>query len=263
MNATLIAHCGTRKITREELTEIPLPEATRTHQPVPHYRIVEALTESLAFRHISVVRDEYAVSPDGMRMFGVLDLDLDFDECRFSIGIRNSNDKSMRLALVAGYRVFVCDNMAFAGDFAPVFHKHTRKLELLDVISIGVDKIQRNFAPLRRQVDEWREQGIGDEQAKLIIYQAFIGKALPVPRHLIHRVHEEYFTPRYVAFRPRTLWSLSNAFTSAFKELKPMQQFRLTARLGDFLNEEATALMPARESPPNDALTGSLSLAIA
>jgi hypothetical protein len=31
------------------------------------------------------------------------------------------------------------------------------------------------------------------------------------------------------------MWSLSNAFTSAFKELEPIPQFRATARLAGFL----------------------------
>jgi len=66
------------------------------------------------------MREEYAVSGDGMKLFGVLDLETTFDGCRFAIGVRNSNDKSMRLALTVGYRVFVCDNMAFHGDFTPV-----------------------------------------------------------------------------------------------------------------------------------------------
>ena len=34
---------------------------------------------------------------------------------------------------------------------------------------------------------------------------------------------------------PRTIWSLSNAFTSAFKELDPIRQFKATANLGEFL----------------------------
>ena len=84
-----------------------------------------------------------------------MDLDLEYAECRFSIGLRNSNDKSMRLALTAGYRVFVCDNMAFAGDFTPVLYRHTRRLDLVEIISIGVDRIQRNFAPLREQINGW------------------------------------------------------------------------------------------------------------
>jgi hypothetical protein len=37
-------------------------------------------------------------------------------------------------------------------------------------------------------------------------------------------------------FQARTLWSLSNAFTSAFKELEPNPQFRATAKLAGFLD---------------------------
>ena len=95
-----------------------------------------------------MVRDEYAVSEDGMKMFGVLDLETSFDGCRFAIGLRNSNDKSMRLALTVGYRVFVCDNMAFRGDFTPVLAKHSKNFSLVDALSVGVDRMQRNFEPM-------------------------------------------------------------------------------------------------------------------
>ncbi|MCA1605809.1 MAG: hypothetical protein LC775_10125 [Acidobacteria bacterium] len=144
----------------------------------------------------------------------------------------------MRLALTAGFRVFVCDNMAFAGDFKPVFHKHTRKLDLLDVISIGVDKMQRNFTPLKEKISAWQQLELTDAQAKLIIYSAFLERGLLVPRHLLPIVHQHYFEPQYEAFEQRTLWSLSNAFTSAFKALKPVTQFQATAKLGGFLNEK-------------------------
>ena len=120
------------KIGRTELVQIPVPEATRTHRPVPHHEIVEALVETLSFRHIGVVNEEYAVSPDGMKMFGVLDLATEMQGCRFSIGMRNSHDKSMRLAMTCGYRVFVCSNMAFSGDFTPVLAKHWKPFSLID-----------------------------------------------------------------------------------------------------------------------------------
>src|SRR5438105_11609055 len=87
----LLGHCGSNKLTREQLGLIPSPEGTDTYQPLAHHDIVEALLETLTFRHIGVVRDEYAVSEDGMKMFGVLDLETSFDGCRFSIGLRNSN----------------------------------------------------------------------------------------------------------------------------------------------------------------------------
>ena len=68
-------------------------------------------------------------------MFGLLEANHDFDGIRFAIGLRNANDKSMRLGMVAGYRVFVCDNMAFAGDFNPLLAKHSKNLDLIESVS--------------------------------------------------------------------------------------------------------------------------------
>jgi hypothetical protein len=58
---------------------------------------------------------------------------------------------------------------------------------------------------------------------------------LEAPRHLARTVHNLYFERKYEEFRPRTIWSLSNAFTSAFKQLEPIPQFKATAKLGEFL----------------------------
>ena len=233
-HSTLIAG-NLAKIGRVELAQIPIPTATSTHKPVPHHEIVEALIETLGFRHIGVVGEEYAISSDGMRMFGVIDLETQMQGCRFAIGLRNSHDKSFRLALTVGYRVFVCSNMAFSGDFTPVLAKHSKSFNLIDTLAVGVDRIQRNFEPLQRQVEGWQQTQILDERAKLILYEAFVEGELEAPRSLLPEVHRLYFNPQYPEFAARTMWSLSNAFTSAFKTLDPIPQFKATAKLGAFL----------------------------
>jgi len=225
------------KLGRAELSQIPVPEATATHKPVPHHNIVESLVETLSFRHIGVVDEEYAVSNDGMKMFGVLDLETQMEGCRFSIGIRNSHDKSLRLGLTVGIRVFVCSNMAFSGDFTPVLAKHSKSFNLIDTLAVGVDRIQRNFEPMQRQVERWRQDQLTDSQAKLIFYSAFVDGNLDAPRSLLPEVHRLYFEPEYPEFSARTMWSLSNAFTSAFKKLDPIPQFKATAKLGEFLSQ--------------------------
>lgn len=235
--ATTATLLGARKLTRDELALVPTPQGTDTYRPVPHHEIVQALVETLGFRHINVVRDEYAVAKEGLRMFGVLDLDTEFHGCRFSIGVRNGHDKTMRLAMTVGYRVFVCDNMAFSGDFTPVLAKHSKSFSVVDAVSIGIDRMQRNFEPMMNQVREWRERTLTDVAAKLIIYQAFIESELEVPKHLARNVHDLYFEPQHEEFQPRTVWSLSNAFTSAFKELDAVPQFKATAKLSGFLDE--------------------------
>jgi hypothetical protein len=98
----------TGKLSREQLALIliPTPPGTLTHRPVPHIEVVRALVETLGFRHIGIHREEYAVDKTGMKFYGVLDLATTFEGCRFSLAIRNSNDKTMRLSMVVGYRVF-------------------------------------------------------------------------------------------------------------------------------------------------------------
>jgi hypothetical protein len=231
--STLISCAG--KITREELAKLPTPAATETHIPIPHAAVVEALVETLSHRHIGVVGEEFAVSSDAMEMFGVLDLEAGFEGCRFAIGIRNANNKRFRLACTVGLRIFVCYNLAFRGDYTPVLAKHSKHFSLEDALSIGVDRMQRNFDPMRQQVECWRAQQLSGEAARLTIYRAFIEGELEVPKHLARRVHDLYFNPRHEEFSPRTMWSLSNAFTSAFTELDPIPQFKATAKLGDFL----------------------------
>lgn len=74
-----------------------------------------------------------------------------------------------------------------------------------------------------------------DVTAKVVIYEAFVEGKLEAPKHLAWTVHDLYFEPKYDEFQSRTIWSLSNAFTSAFKELDPIPQFKATAKLGEFL----------------------------
>ena len=237
--STLISYSG--KISRAELAQIPTPPATTTHIPIPHIEVVETLVGTLNLRHIGVVAEEFAVSSDGMEMFGVLDLETAFEGCRFAIGIRNANNKRFRLSCTVGLRVFVCQNLAFHGDYTPVLAKHSKNFSLQDSISIGVDRMQRNFDPMRRQVEAWRASQLSDEAAKLIIYRAFIAGDLEAPRHLARVVHNHYFDPQHEEFAPRTMWSLSNAFTSAFKELDAIPQFRATAKLGPFFEGVSAA----------------------
>jgi hypothetical protein len=77
----------------------------------------------------------------------------------------------------------------------------------------------------------------------------FVEGKFDAPKHLAQRVHDEYINPRAEEFAPRTLWSLSNAFTSAFKELDPIPQFETTAKLASFLELATSASISVENSP--------------
>jgi hypothetical protein len=58
-----------------------------------------------------------------------------------------------------------------------------------------------------------------------------------VPRQTPHKAYavDNIYAHEYRNSGRGTIWSLSNAFTSAFKELDPIPQFKATAKLGEFL----------------------------
>ena len=231
----LLVHAGARRIGRQDLPAIVTPDATLTHRPIPHVSLVESILESLAYRQLDVLRDEYAVSADGMRLFGFLEVNIEHDGVRLALVFRNSHDKSFSLGLMAGYRTFCCDNLAFHGEFVAIAKKHTKNVQLEEVVGVGVDRVQRHFQKVTATLEAWRDYQLPDANAKAVIYDAFVAGRLDVPHRLASDVHRLYFEPEHEEFRPRTFYSLSNAFTSAFKALEPVRQMQATADLARFL----------------------------
>lgn len=237
----LLLHTGAKKLGRQDLLALPTPESTATHTVIPHAQVVENVIEALDYRRIEVVQDEYGVSKDGMKMFGVLTLNIgeqsdNPDRVNLVLGLRNSHDKTFSLGMVAGFRVFVCDNLAFTGEFFALARKHSKKLMdgFQDALAIGVDRVQRHYVPMERQVNVWRNHSLPDIQAKEIIYRAFIEGHLDAPKHLAREVHQRYFEDEMRDFGPRTLWKLHNAFTGAFHTLDPLPQYRAASSLGEY-----------------------------
>jgi hypothetical protein len=73
-----------------------------------------------------------------------------------------------------------------------------------------------------------------------------IANVIRKQNHVAHGIsmgpqHTIYFNPAFPEFAPRTMWSLGNAFTSMFKELDPIPQFKATAKLGSFFEAVSPA----------------------
>jgi hypothetical protein len=149
--------------------------------------------------------------------------------------------------MTVGMHVFVCDNLAFQGEYTPVLAKHSKNFNLADSLAIGVDRMQRNFSVMQEQVATWQRSQLTDAQAKVMIYDAFVGGQLDVPRHLAREVHKNYFEPPHKEFEGRTMWSLQNAFTEAFKAIDGASFFQATAKLGKFFGNRQPAEIIANE----------------
>jgi hypothetical protein len=122
-----------------------------------------------------------------------------------------------------------------SGVFTPVLAKHSKSFSLVDSLAIGVDRMGRNFEPMRKQVEAWQRSELTDGHRQGGHLQAYVEGRLEAPKHLARSVHDLYFEPKYEEVRPQTIWRLSNAFTSAFKELDPIPQLKATAKPGELL----------------------------
>jgi hypothetical protein len=91
----------------------------------------------------------------------------------------------------------------------------------------GLDGLPRHRIVTKEQVEARQRV---DRTTKLVIYRASWRASWTFPD-----ISPAVFTPQVQEFAPRTTWSLSNAFTSAFKELDPIPQFRATAKLAPCL----------------------------
>jgi hypothetical protein len=49
------------------------------------------------------------------------------------------------------------------GVFTSVLAKHSKSFSLIDCISVGVDRMQRNFEPMRKQVETWHKSELTDK----------------------------------------------------------------------------------------------------
>ncbi|HEV2396963.1 MAG TPA: hypothetical protein VGS27_08485 [Candidatus Sulfotelmatobacter sp.] len=58
------------------------------------------------------------------------------------------------------------------GVFTPVLAKHSKSFSLIDCVSVGVDRMQRNFEPTRKQVEAWQRSELTDVTAKVVIHEA-------------------------------------------------------------------------------------------
>ncbi len=66
--------------------------------------------------------------------------------------------------------------------------KHSKSFSLIDSISVGVDRMQRNFEPMRKQVEGWQTKEVTDVTVRVVIYGALVEGKLEAPKHLARNV---------------------------------------------------------------------------
>jgi len=125
---SMLLHCGAELADRRAIYEIPTPPGTDTWYPLSHGGLIHEVENQLTDAGFLLTGESHALSHAGARYFGLFEVNTPRHTNRdytWTVGIRNSHDKSIPAGLVAGSKVLVCDNLSFTGE-VKISRKHTR-----------------------------------------------------------------------------------------------------------------------------------------
>ena len=93
---------------KEFLLDVPVPARTDSYTPVSHANIIEATYEQLDKHNLVATNEFFNSSSDGRKVLGGLDIiHPDTPNLGMRLAFRNSYDKSMSVAFVAGANVWI------------------------------------------------------------------------------------------------------------------------------------------------------------
>jgi hypothetical protein len=248
--ARLSAHKNTNLVTREQIAALPAVVGTDSFKPIPHIELIVSLENVLNQRGIQIAEDnqglkkeQFAIGKDGLRLFGTMDLTLNgIGGTCASLGLRTANNKTMALQMIAGLRVFVCDNMAFSGDTIMLKRRHTSGLNLMGELAVAMTRYEQHYATLKGEVDMLKTYELTETAAKVILHDVFAQQIMPV--RFFPEVSETYFDkyvnaeePRYAAFRDRSAWSLLNSFTDVAQAMPLTTRIKATQLVGKLFGD--------------------------
>lgn len=217
----LMLHCGAMLASREEVLTVPVPPATDSYVPLSYEAFLLRLEKQLAVEQIAILDQKLALSRNGQRLFGLMELylpqmpEMDF---RYILGFRNSYDKSCSTGICLGASVLVCDNLSFNGEVT-FTRKHTAHLlrDLSWTISETVNQLPAKFMAQFQTFERYKRAEVDDSLAHDMVIQFLDAGALNVTD--IPRVLREWRTPRHPEFceEGKSAWRLFNACTEALK----------------------------------------------
>jgi len=220
----MLLHCGGQIIERESLFDIPTPRASNTWFPLPHRHLVEEVEDQLTEAGFSLLGETHAVSHDGNRYFGVIEVsprgDIVQNGHGWVVGLRNSHDKTFPAGLVAGTRVFVCDNLSFSG-LIQISRKHTRfaARDLRQLTARAVGQLGERLVGMEARITAYHNLRLTDSRAHDIVIRGTDCRAITTSQ--IPEVLAQWRNSAHAEFAPRNGWSLWNACSEVFKSVNP------------------------------------------
>ena len=262
-------------VTMADLSKMKTPPPTATHFPVPHYDIMSEQLDQLDACGYSWKNLEIGVSHETMRCFWILDIENPTVARGWNSvwGGRNSHDMMYSALFLAGLGVWICDNLQFTGEIK-VSSKHTKHIgsRLKRMVTRGLFELTQ-FDAINEErhaayeaytlpEEEFEVIETPDETEDRIVHEStpfihdFVVKSMDrgvISPSSIKLVLDAWREPSFPEFQPRNAWSLSNAYTEAFKKYSnPHQLFGRGIALTSMMDELVEFTAPEIVEAPED-----------
>jgi hypothetical protein len=217
-SSALVLHRGAVDVGRQELDQIEPPPPVSRWYPVKHACVLDRVKSTLVEAGYCISKERFAVTGDGHRFFGTLDLTTTLaDGVALAVGIRNSTDKTFPLGFTAGSRVFVCDNLAFRSELM-VRRKHTLHGERSFGNAIGqaVTALTSFKEVETMRIAHMQATPISAERAESFMLRAYLKEIVAL--RFLPEVLKKWRSPLRMEGEP-TLWRLLQAFTSVMSPI--------------------------------------------
>ncbi len=265
MDGLMVHTKGSGRVTMEEAFAIPVPEKTKTYQPVSNEELWKMLERTASLKGLQLGIPQMGITTGGQRLFGAVEItnqDHVDDEVRLMLGFRNSYNKSLSVGVCFGSKVFVCDNMCFTGyaseneDAVGQIHKR-HSMDVFDGLQIRLEDAMSKFDVFKsyqeNAFNRMKNIRLRDVQANDMIVKSVRAGAINA-KDVMTVANEWVFQGRgpqneaeelsgkwHKEFAPRNAWSLYNCFTEVhkgFQEKNPFEANIRSIKMNNFFHQQ-------------------------
>lgn len=217
-----------KPISRHELGLIETPRSQGPrHHPVPFGEFVGMVDDSLGMAGVQIMDEEYAVTKDHQRMFGMMEIApkalegeyIAANDWRLTLGLRGAHDQSIARGITLGTQVMVCSNLCFHGDLGTFTTKQTTFImhRLPGLVNAAIERVPEMMEQQREKFDAYKAFEMKRWQGDAVLAEIFrrgglsgaqLGKAVTEWGTPSHEEHAQY---------GHSAWRLLNACTEAVK----------------------------------------------
>jgi hypothetical protein len=168
----------------------------------------------------------------------MFDIGADSDIFDFRFAFRNSYDKSMSVAFVAGTAVMICSNGMVLGEMQFV-RKHTGSVadELTERIKSTTGALSDVLDKAGRHAEQMKNIALNNTQVAELCGRWFMEQEI-IRSSQLNIIKEQLKNPDHEEFAESKLWSVYNHATHALKKTAPYEYINKYKDLHNFVEAE-------------------------